>query len=187
MNCSSLHDLRADAPTCTACVDLAALVTNVAANFESSERQRIFIEGTSHPVPAHIDVRKMTKVLSNLLINAFKFSDPERGTVWISLASDDITQTSISIRDNGIGIPADQFGRIFDRFTQVEGQATRRFEGSGIGLALVKEIVTLHGGQIAVRSTVGEGSTFIVTFPRGNMESNTSFPSTTKTRSSLQP
>ena len=154
----------------TACVDLAALVTNVAANFESSERQRIFIEGTSHPVPAHIDVRKMTKVLSNLLINAFKFSDPEQGTVWISLASDD-TQTSISIRDNGIGIPADQFGRIFDRFTQVEGQATRRFEGSGIGLALVKEIVTLHGGQIAVRSTVGEGSTFIVTFPRGDMES----------------
>ncbi|MGH7257067.1 MAG: sensor histidine kinase, partial [Nitrospiraceae bacterium] len=159
----------------TTCVDLAALVTNVAANFESSERQRIFIDGASHPIPAHIDVRKMTKVLSNLLINAFKFSDPEQAKVWISLACND-TDVSISIRDNGIGIPADQFDRIFDRFIQVEGQATRRFEGSGIGLALAKEIVALHGGRIAVQSTVGEGSTFTVTLPRGIVESHSIVP-----------
>lgn len=61
----------------TACVDLAALITHVAANFESSERRRIFIDGTSTPVPVQVDVRKMTKVFSNLLMNAFKFSDPE--------------------------------------------------------------------------------------------------------------
>ena len=159
----------------TACVDLATLVTNVAANFESSERQRIFMDGASHPMPACVDVRKMTKVLSNLLINAFKFSDSEHGKVWLSLASHD-AQVSITIRDNGIGIPADQFDHIFDRFTQVEGQATRRFEGSGIGLALAKEIVALHGGQIAVQSTVGEGSTFTVTFPRGAVESQSIVP-----------
>ena len=153
----------------TACVDLAALITHVAANFESSERRRIFIDGTSIPVPAHVDVRKMTKVLSNVLMNAFKFSDPEQGKVWISLTSEQ-RQVSITIRDNGIGIPENQFGRIFDRFTQVEGQATRRFEGSGIGLALVKEIVTLHGGQIAVQSTVGEGSIFTITLPRGDVD-----------------
>ena len=153
----------------TACVDLAALITHVAANFESSERRRIFIDGTSIPVPAQVDVRKMTKVLSNLLMNAFKFSDPEQGKVWISLASGQ-SQVSITIRDNGIGIPQDQFARIFDRFTQVEGQAARRFEGSGIGLALAKEIVTLHGGQIAVQSTVGEGSIFTVTLPRGDVD-----------------
>ena len=84
-------------------------------------------------------------------------------------------QVSITIRDNGIGIPENQFGPIFDRFTQVEGQATRRFEGSGIGLALAKEIVTLHGGQIAVQSTVGEGSTFTITLPRGDVDTSPSF------------
>ncbi|MCE3221961.1 MAG: putative Histidine kinase [Nitrospira sp.] len=153
----------------TACVDLAALMRNVAANFESSERQRIFIDGTTSPVPALVDVRKMTKVLSNLLINAFKFSDPEEGKVWMALASEH-TEVTITIRDNGIGIPENQLDRIFDRFTQVEGQATRRFEGSGIGLALAKEIVTLHGGRIAAQSTIGEGSTFTVTLPRGDVE-----------------
>ena len=64
-------------------------------------------------------------------------------------------------------IPRDQLERIFDRFTQVEASATRRYEGSGIGLALVKEIVTLHGGNISVESTLGNGSTFTVTLPRG--------------------
>ena len=157
------------------CVDLVTLVTNVAANFESSERQRIFMDGASHPMPACVNVRKMTKVLSNLLINAFKFSDSEHGKVWLSLASHD-AQVSITIRDNGIGIPSDQFDHIFDRFTQVEGQATRRFEGSGIGLALAKEIVVLHGGHIAVQSTVDEGSTFTVTFPRGAVESHSIVP-----------
>jgi signal transduction histidine kinase len=158
-----------------ACVDLAALATNVAANFESSERQRIFLDGACHPMPASVDVRKMTKVLSNLLINAFKFSDPEHGKVWLSLASRD-ARVSITIRDNGIGIPADQLDRIFDRFTQVEGQATRRFEGSGIGLALAKEIVVLHGGRIAVQSTVGEGSTFTVDLPQGAVDSENIVP-----------
>jgi len=151
----------------TVCVDLAALITNVAANFESSNRQRIFIEGAAKPVPVEVDVRKMTKVLYNLLTNAFKFSDPEEGKVWIRLACDE-SHVSIQFRDNGIGIPEDQFERIFERFTQVEGDMTRRFEGSGIGLALAKEIVTLHGGQITVQSAFGEGSTFTVTLPRGN-------------------
>ncbi|CAI4030990.1 membrane protein of unknown function [Nitrospira tepida] len=152
----------------TVCVDLVSLVKNVAANFESSERQRIFIEGTSQLIPANLDVRKMTKVIYNLLANAFKFSDPEEGKVWIRLAPEE-QRISIEIRDNGIGIPENQFERIFDRFTQVEGEATRRFEGSGIGLALAKEIVTLHGGDIGVRSSLGQGSTFTITLPRGEV------------------
>src|SRR4029079_16726395 len=73
----------------------------------------------------------------------------------------------IDIEDNGIGIPHAQLQRIFERFTQVEGSASRRYEGSGIGLALVKEIVALHGGTIAVDSEVGRGSTFMLTLPSG--------------------
>lgn len=152
----------------TVCVDLVSLVKNVAANFESSERQRIFVEGASLPLPVEIDVRKMTKVFYNLLANALKFSDPEEGRAWIRLAPEE-RQISIEIRDNGIGIPEDQFERIFDRFTQVEGEMTRRFEGSGIGLALAKEIVTLHGGNISVHSALGQGSTFTITLPRGEV------------------
>lgn len=149
-----------------ACIDLRMLVRNVASNFESSERQRIFIEAPSTPLPLAVDVRRMVKVVYNLLANAFKFSDPQFGTVWIRLTSQE-HNVVLEIEDNGIGISEDQIEHIFGRFYQVEGHLSRRYEGSGIGLALAKEIVTLHGGSIAVRSTVGKGSTFTVTLPRG--------------------
>ncbi|WP_447983379.1 ATP-binding response regulator [Nitrospira sp. Nam74] len=148
------------------CVDLVALVKNVAANFQSSGRQRIFLEGTDEPLPLEVDVRKMMKVIYNLLANAFKFSDSDQATVWIRLRSES-NHVAIEIEDTGIGIPEDQWGRIFERFTQVEGDTMRRFEGSGIGLALAKEIVTLHDGHITVQSVPGKGSTFTVTLPRG--------------------
>ncbi|HEU4683503.1 MAG TPA: ATP-binding protein [Nitrospira sp.] len=152
----------------TVCIDLAALIKHVAANFELSDRKRIIIQGADRPLPVAVDVRKMTKVLYNLLTNAFKFSDPAKGTAWIDVLHQG-SEVSIQIKDNGIGIPEDQLERIFERFTQVESDMTRRFEGSGIGLALAKEMVTLHGGTIAVHSTFGEGSTFTVTLPRGNV------------------
>ena len=157
------------------CVDLVSLVRNVSANFESSERQRIFIEGADSPVLIEVDVRKMTKVLYNLFANAFKFSDPNNGVVRIRLMSED-SHVAIEIQDNGIGIPKDQFEHIFERFTQVEGDVSRRYEGSGIGLALAREIVTLHGGHIGVQSTLGEGSTFTVTLPRGNVNARDVVP-----------
>ena len=111
----------------------------------------------------------MKKVFYNLFSNAFKFSDPEDGRVWLRLSSHD-QHVELEIEDNGIGIPADQLERIFDRFTQVEGSATRRYEGSGIGLALVKEIVTLHGGTVSVESELGRGSTFTMVLPRGQVK-----------------
>ena len=149
------------------CIDFAGLVRNVATNFDSSQPRRIHLKGLSEPVPLEADARQMKKVLFNLLSNAFKFSDPEQGQVWIRLLVNETT-VELEIEDNGIGIPSDQQGRIFDRFTQVEGSATRRYEGSGIGLALVKEIVTLHQGTIAVDSCPGRGSTFTILLPRGS-------------------
>ena len=109
----------------------------------------------------------MKKVLYNLVSNGLKFNDPQMAQVWIMLGTND-HEVKLEVEDNGIGIPKDQLERIFDRFTQVEGDATRRFEGSGIGLALVKEIVTLHEGSIAVQSEVGEGSIFRISLPCGN-------------------
>ncbi len=148
------------------CIDLATLVRSVAANFESSRKSRIHVKGLSQPVAIEADPHQMKKVLYNLLSNAFKFSDPDEGQVWIRVNGKEGT-VELEVEDNGIGIPGDQLDRIFDRFTQVEGSATRQYEGSGIGLALVKEIVTLHGGIIAVESALGRGSTFTITMPRG--------------------
>lgn len=147
------------------CVDIAALIRNVAANFESSQKSRVALNGTSEPVVLEIDPRQMKKVLYNLFSNALKFSDPETGRVWarLSVTADAV---ELEITDNGIGVPENQLGRIFDRFTQVEGSASRRYEGSGIGLALVKEIVTHHEGTISVQSELGHGSTFTIRLPR---------------------
>jgi signal transduction histidine kinase/class 3 adenylate cyclase len=150
------------------CIDFAALVRGVVTNFDSSPIRRIHLKGLTEPVAMEADSRQLKKVLFNLLSNAFKFSDPQTGQVWIRLGTKD-QSVELEVEDNGIGIPREQLARIFDRFTQVEGGATRRYEGSGIGLALVKEIVGLHGGTIAVESDLGRGSIFTITLPRGNV------------------
>jgi signal transduction histidine kinase/class 3 adenylate cyclase len=148
-------------------IDLAMLIRSVAANFESSQKSRVHLKGMSQSIAAEVDPGQMKKVLYNLLSNAFKFSDSDEGQVWIRLGNkEDVVE--LEIEDNGIGIPRDQLDRIFDRFTQVEGSATRRYEGSGIGLALVKEIVTQHGGRITVESESGHGSVFTIVLPRGH-------------------
>jgi signal transduction histidine kinase/class 3 adenylate cyclase len=150
------------------CIDFAALIRGVVTNFDSSPTRRIHLKGLTDPVAIEADSRQLKKVLFNLLSNAFKFSDPHEGRVWIRLVAKD-ESIELEVEDNGIGIPRDQLTRIFDRFTQVEGGATRRYEGSGIGLALVKEIVALHGGTIAAESDLGRGSIFTITLPRGNV------------------
>ena len=150
------------------CIDFAALIRGVVTNFDSSPTRRIHLKGLTEPVAIEGDSRQLKKVLYNLLSNAFKFSDPQEGRVWIRLVvKGDFIE--LEVEDNGIGIPRDQLTRIFDRFTQVEGGATRRYEGSGIGLALVKEIIGLHGGTIAAESDLGRGSIFTITVPRGNV------------------
>src|SRR2546426_628241 len=172
--CTSVCDGRSSRPKFESgraelkkrCIDLAAIVRGIAANFDSGARRRIHSRGMEQPVAIAADPLQMKKVLYNLLSNAFKFSDPEEGQVWMRLRANE-DRIELEIEDNGIGIPHNQLERIFDRFTQVEGSATRRYEGTGIGLALVKEIVDLHGGRIAVESKLGQGSTFTMTLPRG--------------------
>ncbi|HZS12026.1 MAG TPA: ATP-binding protein [Nitrospirales bacterium] len=156
----------------TRCIDMATLIRGVAANFDSGVSRRVHYRGLDQPIPIEVDPRHMKKVLYNLLSNAFKFSDPDSGEVWLRLSTVN-GMVELEVEDNGIGIPPEQLGRIFERFTQVEGSATRRFEGSGIGLALVKEVITRHGGTVAVESEVGRGSTFIVKLPRGNATQET--------------
>jgi len=150
------------------CVDLAALIRDIAASFEPSSKRRVHLIGFSEPAAIEADINQIKKIVYNLLSNAFKFSDPEEGQVWIRLKRSTDTVT-LEVEDNGIGIPRDQLNQIFERFTQVESNATRKYEGTGIGLALVKEIVKAHGGTIAVESEVNQGSTFTITLPIGTI------------------
>jgi signal transduction histidine kinase len=109
------------------------------------------------------DPEHLRKVVDNLIANALKFT-PAGGTVTVSLkgTSDEVI---LQVTDTGIGIPEEHMERVFDRFYQVDGTTRRRHGGSGLGLALVKEIVESHGGSVTVESMVGKGSTFSVRLP----------------------
>jgi signal transduction histidine kinase/class 3 adenylate cyclase len=150
------------------CFDLTVLIRDIKSNFEPSTWRRVTVRGVTTPVLVEADPVQLKKVMFNLLSNAFKFSDPELCQVWIRVKElgDWI---ELDVEDNGIGIPREHLEHVFDRFFRVEHKDTRRYEGSGIGLALVKEIVMLHGGTVSVESEAGQGSTFRIRLPRGNV------------------
>lgn len=105
----------------------------------------------------------LSRVIDNLLSNAIKFT-AAKGTVVVSLQQNE-NDVWLKIEDSGIGIPEDELDKIFDRFYQVDGSPTRHYGGTGLGLALVKEIVEAHHGRISVESIVNEGSTFHIDLP----------------------
>ncbi|MBN1487407.1 MAG: GAF domain-containing protein [Anaerolineae bacterium] len=109
------------------------------------------------------DPTQLDRVLDNLLGNALKFT-PQGGSIYVQLKQHDQTLI-LEVQDTGIGIPEDKLDRIFERFYQVDGSASRRYGGTGLGLALVKEICEMHNGTVEVKSTLGVGSTFRVTLP----------------------
>ncbi|NNE71377.1 MAG: response regulator [Rhodothermales bacterium] len=139
-----------------------------------AEKKGLELKVTSEAdrVEVYYEPDKLEKVFYNLLSNAAKFT-PTGGTLSIDVttqAPDDIWPEGsvlVKVADTGRGIPADALPTIFDRFQQVDGSNTRQHEGTGIGLSLVKEMVTLHGGTVEVESVVGEGTTFNITFPAG--------------------
>ncbi len=142
--------------------DLVDFVDQTVASFRPyCDRKgiRLITQLTPCP-PVYLDLEKFDKVLYNLLSNAMKFT-PGGGSISVSLepAGD---HCLLKVIDTGIGIRPDQIPYLFERFRQAEGSASRGYEGSGLGLALVKELVELHGGQISVDSTYGEGSTFTI-------------------------
>lgn len=116
------------------------------------------------PLPQVVaDRQKLTQVVINLVSNAVKFT-PAGGTVTLS-ARPDGDHVRIAVADTGIGISDADQQKLFQPFTQVDSSLSRRHEGTGLGLALTRRLVELHGGTISVQSTLGQGSTFIVSLP----------------------
>jgi PAS domain S-box-containing protein len=114
------------------------------------------------------DVKRLKQVLVNLLNNAVKFT-PEHGTVKLEAWRDEQAgKVWFSITDSGIGISAENMKKLFQPFVQLDGSLTRQYEGTGLGLSLVKKLVELHGGQVYVESELGKGSRFYFNIPIRN-------------------
>lgn len=142
-------------------VDVSALLRTTVADFlerVAADGYEVALAGADERVLARIDREAISRALWNLLDNAVKYS-PECRTVWVALERQD-DRVSIVVRDQGLGIPVHEQREIFDRFVRGAESTARRIKGTGIGLAMVRQIVRAHGGDVRVASEPGKGSTF---------------------------
>ncbi len=154
--------------------DLAAFTAELASVFRSAVEQvglQLVIDCPPLTEPVYIDRDMWEKIVLNLLSNAFKFTFS--GQIAVTLRALHPSRTpnatvELVVSDTGIGIAPEELLHLFERFHQVKGVRTRTHEGSGIGLALVNELVHFHGGTVRVDSTVNEGTTFTVSIPLGS-------------------
>jgi len=149
-------------------INLAALTAALASNFRSAcERAGLDLVVDCPPfdAPVYVDPDMWEKIVLNLLSNAFKFT--LRGGVTVALR-EAAAVAELVVRDTGVGIPPHELPRLFERFHRIEGQRGRTHEGTGIGLALVDELVKMHGGSITASSVPDEGTEFRVTIPLGS-------------------
>jgi signal transduction histidine kinase/DNA-binding response OmpR family regulator/streptogramin lyase len=159
--------------------NIVSFVKGVALSFESlAESKDITLKLLPEKdfIELYFDREKMMKILTNLLSNAFKFT-PEEGMVTVSIKPSSFSPLSkgelkggsveIKIKDTGIGIPQEEIPKLFDRFYQVDSSFTKEHEGTGIGLALTKELVELHHGKIDVESKIGDPDKAVTGLPAG--------------------
>jgi signal transduction histidine kinase len=149
-----------------ASTDLAGFTANIAASFRSAMEKaglRFVVDCPPLGEPAYVDREMWEKIVLNLVSNAFKFTFEGEIRVTLRMEGDFV----LEVRDTGTGIAADELPRVFERFRRIEGARSRTHEGTGIGLALVQELVKLHGGEVSVHSVEGSGSAFSVRIPRG--------------------
>lgn len=147
--------------------DLAAYTTGLASVFRSAAEKaglRFVVDCPPLPEPVYVDREMWEKVVMNLLSNALKFTFEGEIKLTLRRSGDHV---ELSVADTGVGIPAAEISRIFQRFHRVRGMRSRTHEGTGIGLALVQELARLHGGRVGVQSREGHGSTFTVAILAG--------------------
>ncbi len=148
--------------------DVAAVTADLASSFRSTmERGGLRLVVVADPLdePVWVDREMWEKIVLNLLSNAFKFTFEGEVAVRIARAEGRVTLT---VSDTGVGIPEGELPHIFERFHRVESTRGRTYEGTGIGLSLVQELVRLHGGSVTAESALGRGTTIVVTVPLGS-------------------
>jgi signal transduction histidine kinase len=147
-----------------AAVDMSALVRRVAGELQAvNEDRAIMVECPEAPIMIDGDELRLEQVLQNLVQNALKYS-ASPAPIAISVAQRG-ERVCVAVRDQGMGIPESALPQLFNRFYRAENAAERHIGGIGIGLYVVKEIITLHGGDVAVESAEGAGSTFTICLP----------------------
>ena len=147
--------------------DLAVLTAGLAGSFQSLFEPaglKLTVDCPRLAEPVFVDRGQWEKIVLNLVSNAFKFTF--EGEIAVRLRGN-AAHVELSVSDTGTGIPAEEIPKLFDRFHRVDGARSRSIEGTGLGLALVHELVRNHGGSVRVESVVGQGSTFVVSIPRG--------------------
>jgi signal transduction histidine kinase len=148
--------------------DLASLTRELAGSFqELADKAGLRLEIECAPLdgPTYVDREMWEKIVLNLMSNAVKFTF--EGSIRLTL--DRVADgAELCVRDTGVGIHPQEMSRLFERFYRVEGARARTHEGSGIGLALVQELVKLHGGTVRVESELGRGTTFVIRMPSGS-------------------
>jgi len=148
--------------------DLAGFTAELASNFRSACDKaglRLLIDCPPLPESAYVDRDMWEKIVLNLISNAFKFTFVGEIAIALRAAGECAVLT---VRDTGTGIAPEALPRLFERFYRIEGAKGRSYEGTGIGLALVQELVKLHGGTVAAESRLGQGSIFTITVPLGH-------------------
>ncbi|GAB1545008.1 hypothetical protein NUACC21_76840 [Scytonema sp. NUACC21] len=147
--------------------NLATFTAELASMFRSASEKanlRLVVDCPPLAEPIYVEREIWEKIVLNLLSNAFKFTFTGEIIVRLHQVGD---RVELAVQDTGIGIPSKEIPRLFERFHRVKGSQGRTFEGSGIGLSLVQELVKLHGGTVQVSSVEGEGSCFKVSIPTG--------------------
>lgn len=148
-------------------VNIAALTRDLAGTFRSAIEKagmQLIIHCNEIGEPAYVDIDMWEKIVLNLVSNAFKYS--KRGSIEVRVEKEG-PQIKLTVKDTGIGIAEEEIPKIFERFYRVRNVDGRSQEGTGIGLAMIRELVRLHHGTIGVKSRLGEGSEFVVSIPAG--------------------
>jgi len=147
--------------------DLGRFTSELASVFRSATDKaglRLVVDCHDLGQPVYVDRDMWEKIVLNLISNAFKFTFDGEIAVSVHRVG---SMAELRVRDTGVGIPSEAIPKLFERFNRVPNTRSRTHEGSGIGLALVHELVKLHGGSISTESTLGQGSTFVVSIPFG--------------------
>jgi len=148
-------------------VDLSELIQKSIENFRllAQEKGISISDAVDLSLPAvHVDPRRLDQVLSNLISNAIKFAG-EKGETEVGAVLADASQVKVWVRDNGVGIPADEIGQLFQKYRQGDNAKCSSRQGTGLGLVICKMIIEAHGGEIWVESQQGKGSTFFFSLP----------------------